>query len=151
MKEKRDYEAKAAYMKAWYEKTKEARRAYAKEHYQKNKEAKLAKAAEWRRANPEKQKELSKKYSAAHSERRKAAQAQKREFVKQAKDVPCTDCGVKYPYYVMDFDHRDPDDKVFGLSAKARFKSLSSIEAEIAKCDVVCANCHRERTHRRKQ
>src|SRR5207245_2408021 len=26
-------------------------------------------------------------------------------FIRAAKNVPCTDCGVKYPYYVMDFDH----------------------------------------------
>lgn len=150
MKENRNYETKAAYMKAWYEKTKADRLAYAKEHYQKTKEIKLAKAAERRKANPEKQKELYQKYSKASSERRKASQAVRSELVRKAKDVPCMDCGVKYPYYVMDFDHRDPADKLFTVSAKARFKSLSCIQTELAKCDVVCANCHRERTHRRK-
>lgn len=26
---------------------------------------------------------------------------------RQLKEVPCGDCNIKYPYYVMDFDHRD--------------------------------------------
>jgi hypothetical protein len=53
----------------------------------------------------------------------------------------------------MDFDHREGEEKLFAVSAggnKVRL-SQSQLLAEIAKCDVVCANCHRERTHRRKQ
>lgn len=68
------------------------------------------------------------------------------EFVKQAKSVPCKDCGVCYPYYVMDFDHRDSSEKKFSLSKYNQIGNLEKIKAEIAKCDVVCANCHRERT-----
>lgn len=68
------------------------------------------------------------------------------EFVKQAKSVPCKDCGVSYPYYVMDFDHRNSSEKKFSLSKYNQIGNLEKIKAEIAKCDVVCANCHRERT-----
>lgn len=68
------------------------------------------------------------------------------EFVKEAKNLPCKDCGVKYPYYVMDFDHRDSNDKKFSISQHNRIGSFEKIKNEIAKCDVVCANCHRERT-----
>jgi hypothetical protein len=72
-----------------------------------------------------------------------------RTITDRLKDVPCMDCGVKYPPYVMDFDHRDPKDKSFTV-ASAQSQSLVSsdrLEEEIAKCDVVCSNCHRERTH----
>jgi hypothetical protein len=48
----------------------------------------------------------------------------------------------------MDFDHRDGATKLFELNAVAR-KTVKDILSEIAKCDVVCANCHRKRTHRR--
>jgi hypothetical protein len=53
----------------------------------------------------------------------------------------------------MDFDHRPGETKCFNLSIAAGQTRLSweKMEAEIAKCDVVCANCHRERTHQRKQ
>lgn len=70
-----------------------------------------------------------------------------RDYIRAAKNVPCMDCGVIYPYYVMDFDHRG--DKEFDISlAVGRGMSLQRIQLEIDKCDVVCANCHRERTHR---
>jgi hypothetical protein len=58
---------------------------------------------------------------------------------------PCTDCKVSYPTYVMDWDHREGEAKEFNL-AKAWSYSDARILAEIAKCDLVCANCHRIRT-----
>lgn len=60
---------------------------------------------------------------------------------------PCSDCGVSYPPYVMDFDHRDPSTKLFGIGEGQVTKSFDELKAELAKCDLVCANCHRERTH----
>lgn len=59
---------------------------------------------------------------------------------------PCADCGIQYPPYVMQFDHRDPESKQFTIS-DMRGLSLERLVQEIAKCDVVCANCHMERTH----
>jgi hypothetical protein len=70
-----------------------------------------------------------------------------REFIKIKKDVPCMDCGTKYPYYVMDFDHRDTSQKKFNISEMAVIGSWKLLKEEIEKCDVVCSNCHRERTH----
>jgi hypothetical protein len=76
-----------------------------------------------------------------------------RAIIRQAKEKPCTDCGVQHPFYVMDFDHRPGETKLFALgSVGARVRvSLQRLLAEIAKCDVVCANCHRERTYQRKK
>jgi hypothetical protein len=72
----------------------------------------------------------------------------RREFVQKMKNKPCADCGIVYPYYVMDFDHRENETKEFGLH-KVTQKALGALKREIEKCDVVCANCHRERTHQR--
>lgn len=72
-----------------------------------------------------------------------------RELVRQAKSRPCADCKVQYPYYVMDFDHRDGAAKKFALNSVQR-KTKQAILREMEKCDVVCSNCHRERTHRRR-
>lgn len=66
-------------------------------------------------------------------------------FMRQVKDVPCMDCNERYPHYVMDFDHRDPAVKLGNVSRMARI-SWKKLKEEITKCDVVCANCHRERT-----
>jgi len=52
----------------------------------------------------------------------------------------------------MDFDHVRGD-KEFTVSKavqRAYALTLSRVRAEIAKCDVVCANCHRIRTERRR-
>lgn len=74
-----------------------------------------------------------------------------KEIVRQLKDKPCTDCGTRYPHYVMDFDHRPGEQKVCNLTmATRRPLSEAQIRCEVAKCDVVCSNCHRERTHRRR-
>ena len=72
-----------------------------------------------------------------------------REFIKELKAQPCTDCGNSYPYYVMDFDH-SVGEKTMVVSLMAhRGWSKERILEEVDKCELVCANCHRERTHRR--
>lgn len=58
---------------------------------------------------------------------------------------PCHDCGQTFPPFVMDFDHRDPSDKKYTIS-RMYDHSNETIDKEIAKCDLVCANCHRIRT-----
>jgi len=67
------------------------------------------------------------------------------KLINEAKDKPCMDCGIKYPSYVMDFDHRDRNSKIASISDMKYF-STNRLIAEIAKCDVVCSNCHRIRT-----
>lgn len=59
---------------------------------------------------------------------------------------PCIDCGQYYNSCVMDFDHRDPSTKT-GVVAWLLTRTPARIWDEIAKCDLVCANCHRVRTH----
>lgn len=60
----------------------------------------------------------------------------------------CTDCGIADPR-VLDFDHLR--DKRGNISRLRLSYDWSVIEAEIAKCEVVCANCHRIRTYERRQ
>jgi hypothetical protein len=84
----------------------------------------------------------------AKYQRKKSAarRAQFRDLKWQAKDRPCADCGVKYPPYVMQFDHLS--DKHFAIgSAHATGQSVEQLLDEIQKCDVVCANCHAVRTY----
>lgn len=71
-------------------------------------------------------------------------------IVNELKSVPCMDCNVQYPPYVMDFDHVK-DEKVMAVARMiSDGLALKTILAEIAKCEVVCSNCHRSRTHKRK-
>lgn len=68
-----------------------------------------------------------------------------RKYVQELKSkTPCTDCGTQYPYYVMEFDHLR--DKSFTIATLANVNSLEHLIEEIAKCEIVCANCHKQRT-----
>ena len=69
--------------------------------------------------------------------------------IRAAKDKPCADCGKKYPFYVMQFDHLE--DKLGGISKLMSNRQIAKARIEIAKCEVVCANCHAERTYQRQR
>jgi hypothetical protein len=79
---------------------------------------------------------------------RTAAQAKLRAafttFIRAEKSRPCTDCGGVFPPCVMDFDHVRGV-KMFNLSDGYN-KPVAKSRIEIAKCDLVCSNCHRIRT-----
>lgn len=61
---------------------------------------------------------------------------------------PCADCGNTYNPWQMDFDHVRGE-KCFNLGTSPKKGSRKQVMAEAAKCDLVCANCHRQRTHER--
>lgn len=91
---------------------------------------------------------MSEKHRTAESRRNKHAnhRAKVRAIVRQAKSRPCADCGLTFPYWKMDLDHRVGEDKEFQL---AHPRSITKTLEEIGKCDPVCAGCHRDRTHAR--
>lgn len=101
----------------------------AKRHYEANKPAMIEKAATF-------------------AKERKVYLTQ---VTSRIKDVPCTDCGVKYPPYVMDFDHVRGTKKYNVSSMVSRGMSEKTLLEEIAKCEVVCSNCHRARTYNRRE
>lgn len=69
----------------------------------------------------------------------------KQYIIDYLKNNPCVDCGIS-DIRVLQFDHREP---LLGQT-KARVGiyrgSIGLLKKEIAKCDVVCANCHMIRT-----
>ena len=63
----------------------------------------------------------------------------------------CADCDRHFDKaYHLDFDHRPGVTKLFNLS-KFGSRNTVAIWREVAKCDVVCALCHRTRTYDRAQ
>ena len=52
---------------------------------------------------------------------------------------PCIDCGLTFPPVVMQFHHRDPATKKYTVGA---CPTIATLERELEKCDVICANCH---------
>ena len=68
-----------------------------------------------------------------------------RRILRRVKSAPCLDCGRSYPPHVMDLDHVRGV-KVADVSALVAKGKRSAVLIELEKCEVVCANCHRERT-----
>jgi hypothetical protein len=106
--------------------------------YKNNKDQKRAQA-QWYQRNKE-----------AIKERRSEARSEARKWVYNYKirNSKCTDCKVSYPPHVLDFDHLA--NKSFGISrAIQQGMAIEKIKTEIKKCQIVCSNCHRERTRSR--
>jgi len=100
----------------------------------------------WRNKNPK----YFKKYNSTH---RKQCQKydlttakKRRTFINSLKNRPCTDCGDWLNPWQMDFDHKNPTNKLGHVS---QIHSVQKLYIESKKCDLVCANCHREREHQR--
>jgi hypothetical protein len=101
------------------------RRIYGRVHYSKNKEL--------------------------YIDRNERAHARLLEFLHSLKRGPCMDCGGTFHPCAMDFDHRDSKEKVSNVSELFSRVSRRKLLEEVAKCDLVCANCHRVRTWNRRQ
>ncbi|WP_370324050.1 hypothetical protein [Euzebya sp.] len=71
------------------------------------------------------------------------------ELIRRAKAVPCADCHRVLPVEAMDLDHVRGAKRGDAQAMRSRM-GRSSVHAELAKCDVVCANCHRARTYERR-
>lgn len=74
-----------------------------------------------------------------------------RTYVQNLKEeTPCKDCNMKYPYWIMQFDHlRDKKIKLSHFHNNTT--SFKKIKEEIEKCDIVCSNCHHNRTYLRRK
>jgi len=90
-------------------------------------------SAAWRLANAE--------HVAAHQAARRARFRAQTQAIKLA--AGCLDCGYREDPTKLLFHHLN-DDKAFGVSA-AWSRSWAKVEAEIAKCVVVCTWCHNKR------
>ena len=101
------------------------RAAYKQEHYQKHRQ----------------------RYIDQARERNLRERATRVEFLMSyLEEHPCVDCG-ETDLLVLEFDHLHH--KSFGIADGLRFRRWHAVLEEIAKCEVVCANCHRRRTARR--
>ena len=63
----------------------------------------------------------------------------------------CFDCRNKYPHYILEFDHKPQFKKIDNVYRVLRAFGPEAAWAEVKKCDVVCANCHKLRSFMREQ
>jgi hypothetical protein len=117
-----------------------------------------AKAAQRRYARTDKRKAVKQRFVERHRDRLKVAwreeQARRRVVLDQWLSgiklaSGCVDCGYKEHPRALDFDHIGTDKTAnVGVMVHNRV-ARAVVLAEIAKCEVVCANCHRIRTWKR--
>lgn len=108
----------------------------------------------WKLAHPAKVFEMGRAWSVANVGRRRVSTASWRRrlrslgraYIDSLKAGGCVDCGNKN-LSVLDFDHTR--DKVVQLSHMWH-RPFAEIDAEAAKCEVRCANCHRIKTIERR-
>lgn len=86
-----------------------------------------------------------------YADRREAlirAVAKRRRKVKlmaiEYKGGQCCICGYNRHPSALELHHLDPSQKGFGIGDKGYTRSWEKIKAELDKCVLVCANCHRE-------
>ena len=109
-----------------------------------------ARQATYKLKNPNAQRDASRRYRSINGYApwpSKKATAIEVKIYKESN--PCCDCGRMFPAECMDFDHRDWDSKTNNVGTMVSHgHNKEKIWAEIAKCDLVCSNCHRIRTRR---
>lgn len=82
--------------------------------------------------------------------RHKAYMEPRFAWLKEYKETrPCVDCKNKFPAECMDFDHLPGKKKFRPIAHLLHCRDESVLQAEIEKCELVCANCHRIRTFAR--
>ena len=77
---------------------------------------------------------------------------EKQEYLRLLKLVGCVDCGYNKHPAALQWDHLPGYVKICAVSSMAvqsRY-TIEDLKAEIAKCKLVCANCHAIRTHNRR-
>jgi hypothetical protein len=74
--------------------------------------------------------------------------ARNRAIVNEAKNRPCVDCGRQFPPVAMDLDHVRGEKRGTLAHAIKELWSEARLRAEIEKCEVRCAVCHRLKTAR---
>ena len=91
------------------------------------------------------------KETRTYADRRKymiQAVAKRRKFIRlkaiQHLGGKCSRCGYSKYKEVLEFHHKNPSEKDFGISVKGHCRSWERVKTEIEKCDLLCANCHRE-------
>jgi hypothetical protein len=104
---------------------------------------------EWKKAHQEKLREYRRKWYARNQKAAKIAVRRRKQEIRKWFDeyksqLQCARCPETHPA-CLEFHHREPKKKEI-VVAKALVWgwSIERILAEIAKCDVLCANCHRK-------
>lgn len=60
----------------------------------------------------------------------------------------CEKCGYDKCNAALEFHHKDPEKKDFGIASQKTRSLNEKVKLELDKCDLLCSNCHREEHER---
>lgn len=83
--------------------------------------------------------------------RKRQREAELVSWMRAVKSGPCADCGRRFHPAAMTFDHLPGTTKRSDIATLVRRTSIRLASEEIAKCELVCANCHAVRTYERRE
>lgn len=126
--------------KEYYHDNKEHKKEQAKKHYHDNKEEINQKMKEYYHDNKDKLKEQKKEYYQNNKEQVKKDYTTRKRLLNGFKKE-CVICGFKDKTALV-FHHRDPKEKKFNIAHK-KMTNFEKLQTEIAKCTVLCSNCHK--------
>lgn len=106
----------------------------------------------WRNDNIEKARNSEEKWRNNNRDKIKKRQKHTRaKWLKWFKSLNyniCSKCGYNKCFDAIEFHHRDPSKKSYGIASRFAWafneKNKELLLKEIAKCDILCANCHKE-------
>jgi len=137
----------------WYRANRDVILARRKQLYQKNPLPHRISVRKYAKANRERLKAYYVEYNktparrADHDARnRKRRLARQSQFAQMKLDRGCEDCGYRDHHYALDFAHRDPLTKIANIASMSS-KAWDVVLEEMAKCRVLCRNCHAMETY----
>lgn len=125
--------------KQWRKENSEKYNQYQRDYYSKTREQRNAQQREKYASDPE----YAEKCKAAAKKRLDTIRQERGSYLSALKmEKGCIKCGYREHPAALDFDHRNPKEKLFIISSYGR-RPWDLVLEELKKCDVVCANCHR--------
>ena len=129
---------KKEYMKQWRKNNKDKKRKYDKKWRKNNREKSNAIKKRWLDKNPEYKKLWQKRATENHKKLWLPV------IEKIFGEIACQRCGYKKCFAALDFHHKNKEDKKENPSNILRWKITEERIEELKKCELLCANCHRE-------
>ena len=141
-----------ARQRAYYYANRDVRLAYARQRYLDTKpQLSPEEITERDRIAAQRKEHADERRSQRHKERRAEKATRQRRWLNRLKlDRGCVDCGYNAWPSALHFDHRPGEIKSFEIGAGVHY-AWASVMAEVAKCDVRCANCHHRVTDLRRR
>ncbi len=139
------------YSRDYYARTIDRRRETSRESYQRHKSKRLAYQKQYRAERREQLVQYQRDYYQQHKarmlQRTRDRYNNQREKISAIKlESGCIRCGFNENPATLDFHHTDSSTKE-GTIASFANRSAAWVQAEIKKCIVLCANCHRIEHH----